>query len=56
MIADVGIQNLVNDYTAHHEAHGSTEGEDETDRGAGSPVVLLKSDKACFGQHVDVIG
>ena len=55
MIADVRIQNLVDDYTAHHETHGSAESENETDRGAGSPVVLLKGDKTCFGQHADVI-
>ena len=56
MIAHVGIQHLVDDHAAHHEAHGSTEAEDEADRGAGAPVVLLEVDEALLGQHGDIVG
>ena len=55
VITHIGVEHLVDDHAAHHEAHGSTEGEDETDGGAALPVVLLEIDEALLGQHRSIL-
>ena len=56
MLTDIGVKDLVNDHASHNESHGCTEGEDEADRCAGSPVVLLEIDEALLGEHRDITG
>ena len=56
VITHIGVQHLINDHAAHHEAHGGAEREDETDGGAALPVVLLEIDEALLGQHRNILG
>ena len=56
MVTDIGVENLVNDHAAHNEAHGGSEGEDESNRRAAFPIVLLEVNESPFGEDFDVVG
>ena len=56
MVAYITMENLINNHATHHETHGRTQGKNETNGGAGGPVILFKLLKSLFGVHHHIPG